>query len=62
MWKHAATGSTAEWLMAPTGGVGSLLSAPPVGGWNLIASGDFNGDGSDDLMWQNAAPAPPANG
>ena len=41
--------------MAPTGGVGSLLSGPPVGGWNLIASGDFNADGTDDLMWQNAA-------
>ena len=40
--------------MAPTGGAGSLLGTPPVGGWNLIASGDFNGDGTDDLMWQNA--------
>ena len=30
-------------------------STPPAAGWNLIASGDFNGDGTDDLMWQNAA-------
>jgi hypothetical protein len=22
--------------------------------WNAIANGDFNGDGTDDVMWRNA--------
>ena len=63
MWEHAATGSTAEWLMAPTGGVGSMLSAPPVGGWGVVATGDFNNDGTTDLLWKHAVrPARPPNG
>jgi hypothetical protein len=32
--------------------VGALLSTPPAQGWSLIASADFNGDGTTDLMWQ----------
>ena len=38
-------------------GPAACSSTPPAGGWSLIASGDFNGDGTDDLMWQNAAGA-----
>ena len=32
-----------------------MAATPGAQGWNLVASGDFNGDGIDDLMWQNAA-------
>ena len=41
--------------MAPTGGAGSLLSTPTAPGWNVVATGDFNGDGITDLMWKNAS-------
>ena len=26
-----------------------------VDGWRLMATGDFNGDGTPDLVWQNDA-------
>ena len=41
--------------MAPTGGVGRLLSTSPAPGWNVVATGDFNGDGITDVMWKNAS-------
>src|SRR5438876_3292632 len=31
----------------------SYLSASPVQGWRIVGSGDFNGDGHADIVWQN---------
>lgn len=32
----------------------STVTAPAGTGWNPIASGDFNGDGKSDILWQNS--------
>ena len=55
MWENGLSGATSEWLMSAQGGLGGNPATPGAQGWNLVASGDFNGDGITDLMWQNAA-------
>ena len=40
--------------MSPNGGVAAMLNTPAAPGWNVVASGDFNGDGITDLLWQHA--------
>ena len=40
--------------MAPSGGI-NLPGTPLTQGWNLLASGDFNGDHITDLLWKNAS-------
>jgi glucose/arabinose dehydrogenase len=42
-------------LVSKTGTVGAILETPAAAGWNLLASGDFNGDHIGDLMWQHAS-------
>src|SRR5205085_8944377 len=42
----------------------AAIGAPPAG-WHAVATGDFNGDGKADILWQynNAAnPSDPSNG
>jgi len=32
----------------------SAVTSPAGGNWNVISSGDFNGDGNSDILWQNS--------
>jgi len=32
----------------------SAVTAPTGGNWNVVSSGDFNGDGKSDILWQNS--------
>lgn len=32
----------------------SAVTAPSGGNWNAVSSGDFNGDGDSDILWQNS--------
>jgi hypothetical protein len=41
-------------LMSPNGGLASNPFLPAAPGWDVVASGDFNGDALIDVMWQNA--------
>lgn len=40
--------------MSKTGGVGTPVTTPSANGWDLAATGDFNGDGTTDVMWKNS--------
>ena len=61
IWRHAASGHNAIWLMngpAATAGMflqPSFASQVPDLNWEIRAIGDMNGDGSPDLIWQNRA-------
>ena len=32
----------------------SAVTSPSGGNWNVVSSGDFNGDGNSDILWQNS--------
>jgi len=50
-------GTVAVWFFNPNGS-GTVISAVNYGqvdnSWSIVGSGDFNGDGIDDLLWRNA--------
>lgn len=57
LWRNDA-GVLTDWLGQANGGfVGNLenAGASVPSGWQLEATGDFNGDGRDDILWRNDA-------
>lgn len=55
LWFNAVTQKMTVWLMAGTAPLlyGPEIPAPPGGGWSVASSGDFNGDGLSDVLWEN---------
>ncbi len=55
LWRNTTTGQNIVWLMnGTTIGVGSGDTLPIADtNWNVSATGDFNGDGREDLAWRN---------
>ena len=56
VWQHATTGQISVWMMNGTRMVaGQLLTPGQVAdtNWKIVGSGDFNGDGYPDLVWQH---------
>jgi Ca2+-binding RTX toxin-like protein len=55
IWRRG-DGAFTEWLGQPNGGFASndanAWTALPTS-WRVVGSGDFNGDGRDDLIWRN---------
>jgi len=57
LWRNAATGENAVWLMNGTSllpATGFTTAVPGVD-WNVAGTGDFNGDGKSDILWRNTA-------
>jgi hypothetical protein len=55
VWRNSSTGQNILWLMAGTAvapGSGEMLQVADLN-WNIWATGDFNGDGREDLAWRN---------
>lgn len=58
LWQQEATRQLTVWYMGGAKGCTLLdfkLLSVGVGGWRVVGSGDFNGDGQSDLVWQNDA-------
>jgi hypothetical protein len=55
VWYNATTQRMAVWLMRGTAllAAGPEIPAPPGGGWSAVTTGDFNGDGMADVIWEN---------
>ncbi len=60
VWQNQATGQIAVWLMRFQRGSMSFLSGDPLGpglvrdlSWKIVGTGDFNRDGSTDIVWQH---------
>ena len=62
LWHNATTGGLAAWLLNGSGTVTEALglswTCSAASGcsrdWKPVGTGDFNGDGSTDLLWHNA--------
>ncbi len=57
LWRNATTGQDMVWLMNGTNtiaGSGETVQVADLN-WNVAATGDFNGDGREDLAWRNNA-------
>jgi hypothetical protein len=61
VWENASTGERAIWFMkSGSNGLPPQLSygvyLPPVpAGWHIAGTGDFDGDGMADLVWENSS-------
>src|SRR5207244_208530 len=59
VWQNDTTHEVSIWYMGGTQGNVFLgwaaLNASPIPGSKVVATGDFNGDGQPDLVWQNNA-------
>ncbi|MFT3769243.1 MAG: VCBS repeat-containing protein [Minicystis sp.] len=55
IWSDPRTKEFTVWLMNGTQVLarGPVIAGPPGDGWNLVPSGDANGDGMSDVFWDN---------
>src|SRR5262249_51625872 len=55
LWRDTTTGQVAEWKMSngaiAANGVSVIGSA--ANNWQIAGSGDFNGDGTSDIVWRD---------
>jgi Fibronectin type III domain/FG-GAP-like repeat len=55
-WRHTTTGGIARWVLDGITQVGGSLVGPGTvadANWQMVGSGDFNGDGETDIVWQH---------
>ena len=58
LWRNAGTGQISDWLAASGSGFTDNYNnarANVSTGWTVAGTGDFNGDGRDDVLWRNTS-------
>ena len=58
LWRNGDTGAVTNWLGQAAGGFvsnfgNSYAEVDHSTGWRIAGTGDFNGDGRDDILWRN---------
>jgi hypothetical protein len=58
LWRNGSTGEISDWLATSNGGyvandAAALRTAPTS--WHVVDTGDYNGDGRDDVLWRSDA-------
>jgi hypothetical protein len=54
-WQNSSTGERQIWLMNGTTHTSTASLGFVATSWNIVALGDFNGDGKKDIVWQNSS-------
>lgn len=55
LWRNATTGQDSVWVLNGTPLASSAFLQPNIPGpWQIVGSGDFDGDGRPDILWRNA--------
>jgi hypothetical protein len=60
LWQQSGTGALVEWLMNGSQISSSVtptyqgIAASPDTSWSIAGIGDFNGNGNDDILWQQS--------
>ncbi len=60
IWQNSRTGQVLRWLLGGTDGTSILAQSAPFAAvsdthWQIVGTGDTNGDGYADLVWENSA-------
>jgi hypothetical protein len=55
LWQNSTSGQVYIWLMNGTSiqSQGSVETVAPSTGWSIQGVGDFNDDGTADILWRN---------
>ena len=53
-WQNSSTGERQIWSMTGTTHTSTASLGSVATSWNIVASGDFNGDGKKDIVWQSS--------
>lgn len=55
LWHNKITGANRVWLMNGTNHTASqpLPTDPAFAAWKMVGTGDFNGDGNTDIVWEH---------
>jgi hypothetical protein len=58
LWRNTTTGAMTDWLGLANGGfhdnAANAYTRVPLA-WQVAGVGDFNGDGSSDILWRNSS-------
>lgn len=59
LWRNTTSGYTTEWLGTANGGFTDNAAHAATGAadnsWQVVGTGDFNGDGISDILWRNSS-------
>ena len=54
-WRNSTTGEVGMWVMNGTKIANTVDFGPVAPTWTIVATGDFDGNGSEDILWRDTS-------